>query len=309
MGDIGMASLFAAKKNKIQDSAEDKVLYAIVNTFLVVFMLVVAYPLIFVLSSSLSSGEAVSAGRVLFLPVDFSVRGYEAVFKHKNILTGYRNTLLYTVIGTMFNIAVTMICAYPLSRRDMQWKRFYMIIFVITMYFGGGLIPTYIVINKLGLINSFWVMVIPGLMGVYNMIVARTFIMSTIPLEVLESAQIDGCSDVHYFFRIVLPLSKAIIAVMGLFYGVGHWNAYFNAMIYLSEPKRYPLQLILRQILVLNQINYNDMMDPELIAANIGMADLLKFSLIVVATLPILAIYPFAQKYFIKGIMVGSLKG
>ncbi|MDD4018804.1 MAG: carbohydrate ABC transporter permease [Kiritimatiellae bacterium] len=302
-------AILATKKNKIQDSAEDKVLYAVVNTFLIVFMLVVAYPLIFVLSSSFSSGEAVSAGRVLLWPVDFSVRGYEAVFKHKNILTGYRNTLLYTVIGTMFNIAVTMICAYPLSRRDMQWKRFYMIIFVITMYFGGGLIPTYIVINKLGLINTFWVMVVPGLMGVYNMIVARTFIMSTIPLEVLESAQIDGCSDVHYFFRIVLPLSKAIIAVMGLFYGVGHWNAYFNAMIYLSEPKRYPLQLILRQILVLNQVNYNDMMDPELIAANIGMADLLKFSLIVVATLPILAIYPFAQKYFIKGIMVGSLKG
>ena len=302
-------AILATKKNKIQDSAEDKVLYAVVNTFLIVFMLVVAYPLIFVLSSSFSSGEAVSAGRVLLWPVDFSVRGYEAVFKHKNILTGYRNTLLYTVIGTMFNIAVTMICAYPLSRRDMQWKRFYMIIFVITMYFGGGLIPTYIVINKLGLINTFWVMVVPGLMGVYNMIVARTFIMSTIPLEVLESAQIDGCSDVHYFFRIVLPLSKAIIAVMGLFYGVGHWNAYFNAMIYLSDPKRYPLQLILRQILVLNQINYNDMMDPELIAANIGMADLLKFSLIVVATLPILAIYPFAQKYFIKGIMVGSLKG
>ncbi|NLV48433.1 MAG: carbohydrate ABC transporter permease [Clostridiaceae bacterium] len=302
-------AILATKKNKIQDSAEDKVLYAVVNTFLIVFMLVVAYPLIFVLSSSFSSGEAVSAGRVLLWPVDFSVRGYEAVFKHKNILTGYRNTLLYTVIGTMFNIAVTMICAYPLSRRDMQWKRFYMIIFVITMYFGGGLIPTYIVINKLGLINTFWVMVVPGLMGVYNMIVARTFIMSTIPLEVLESAQIDGCSDVHYFFRIVLPLSKAIIAVMGLFYGVGHWNAYFNAMIYLSEPKRYPLQLILRQILVLNQINYNDMMDPELIAANIGMADLLKYSLIVVATLPILAIYPFAQKYFIKGIMVGSLKG
>jgi len=302
-------AILATKKNKIQDSAEDKVLYAVVNTFLIVFMLVVAYPLIFVLSSSFSSGEAVSAGRVLLWPVDFSVRGYEAVFKHKNILTGYRNTLLYTVIGTMFNIAVTMICAYPLSRRDMQWKRFYMIIFVITMYFGGGLIPTYIVINKLGLINTFWVMVVPGLMGVYNMIVARTFIMSTIPLEVLESAQIDGCSDVHYFFRIVLPLSKAIIAVMGLFYGVGHWNAYFNAMIYLSDPKRYPLQLILRQILVLNQINYNDMMDPELIAANIGMADLLKYSLIVVATLPILAIYPFAQKYFIKGIMVGSLKG
>jgi multiple sugar transport system permease protein/putative aldouronate transport system permease protein len=272
-------------------------------------MVLVAYPLVYVLSSSLSSGEAVSAGRVLLWPVDFSLRGYEAVFNHRNILSGYRNTLMYTAVGTVFNIAVTLICAYPLSRRDMQWKKFYMIIFVITMYFSGGLIPTYMVINNLGLINNFWVMVLPGLMGVYNMIVARTFIMSTIPLEVLESAQIDGCSDVHYFFRIVLPLSKAIIAVMALFYGVSHWNAYFNAMIYLSKPEMYPLQLILRQILVLNQVVMTDMMDPELIAANIGMADLLKFSLIVVATLPILAIYPFAQKYFIKGIMVGSLKG
>lgn len=304
-----MAVINQVKRQKIQDSLEDKLLYGFVGIFLVVFTIMVAYPLVYVLSSSLSSGAAVSAGRVLLWPVDFSLRGYEAVFNHRNILSGYRNTLMYTVVGTAFNITVTMICAYPLSRRDMQWKKFYMIIFVITMYFSGGLIPTYMVINNLGLINNFWVMVLPGLMGVYNMIVARTFIMSTIPLEVLESAQIDGCSDVHYFFRIVLPLSKAIIAVMGLFYGVSHWNAYFNAMIYLSKPAMYPLQLILRQILVLNQVSMNDMMDPELIAANIGMADLLKFSLIVVATLPILAIYPFAQKYFIKGIMVGSLKG
>ncbi len=304
-----MALANTVKKRKIQDSWEDKLLYTIVNSLLLIFMLVVVYPLIFVLSSSFSSGEAVSAGRVLLWPVDFSVRGYEAVFKHRNILTGYRNTLLYTTVGTVMNIAVTLICAYPLSRRDMQFKRFYMILFVITMYFSGGLIPSYMVINQLGLLNNFWVMILPGLMGVYNMIVARTFIMSTIPLEVLESAQIDGCSDAHYFFRIVLPLSKAIIAVMALFYGVGHWNAYFNAMIYLSKPDLYPLQLILRQILVLNQVVMTDMMDPELIAANIGMADLLKFSLIVVATLPILAIYPFAQKYFIKGIMVGSLKG
>lgn len=304
-----MAVINQVKRQKIQDSLEDKLLYGFVGIFLVVFTIMVAYPLVYVLSSSLSSGAAVSAGRVLLWPVDFSLRGYEAVFNHRNILSGYRNTLMYTVVGTAFNITVTMICAYPLSRRDMQWKKFYMIIFVITMYFSGGLIPTYMVINNLGLINNFWVMVLPGLMGIYNMIVARTFIMSTIPLEVLESAQIDGCSDVHYFFRIVLPLSKAIIAVMGLFYGVSHWNAYFNAMIYLSKPAMYPLQLILRQILVLNQVSMNDMMDPELIAANIGMADLLKFSLIVVATLPILAIYPFAQKYFIKGIMVGSLKG
>lgn len=304
-----MAASRQVKKQKIQDSLEDKLLYGFVGSFLVVFMILVAYPLVYVLSSSLSSGEAVSAGRVLLWPVDLSLRGYEAVFNHRNILSGYRNTLLYTTVGTVFNIAITLICAYPLSRRDMQWKKPYMIIFVITMYFSGGLIPTYMVINNLGLINNFWVMVLPGMMGVYNMIVARTFIMSTIPLEVLESAQIDGCSDAHYFFRIVLPLSKAIIAVMALFYGVGHWNAYFNAMIYLSKPDMYPLQLILRQILVLNQVVMTDMLDPELIAANIGMADLLKYSLIVVATLPILAIYPFAQKYFIKGIMVGSLKG
>jgi putative aldouronate transport system permease protein len=296
-------------RSGIRDSAGDRVLYAFVTVLLVLFMIVVAYPLIFVLSSSFSSGEAVSSGRVLLWPVDPSLKGYEAVFKHKNILTGYRNTFLYTGVGTLLNIAVTMMCAYPLSRRDFRWRKPYMVLFVITMYFSGGLIPTYMVINSLGLVNTFWVMVIPGLMGVYNMIVARTFIMSTIPLEMLESAQIDGCSDARYFFGFVLPLSKAIIAVQALFYGVGHWNAYFNAMIYLSKPQLYPLQLILRQILVLSQIVYTDMLDPELIAANVGLADLLKFSLIVVATLPILAAYPFAQKYFIKGIMVGSLKG
>ena len=293
----------------MRDSAEDKILYLFVTIVLLLFVLVVAYPLIFVVSSSFSSGEAVSSGRVLLWPVDPTLKGYEAVFKHKNILSGYRNTFLYTTIGTLLNITITMMCAYPLSRRDMQWKKPYMILFVITMYFGGGLIPTYMVISRLGLLNTFWVMVIPGMLGVYNMIVTRTFIMSTIPQEVLESAQIEGCSDARYFFAFVLPLSKAILAVQALFYGVGHWNAYFNAMIYLSKPQLYPLQLILRQILVLNQIVYTDMLDPELIAANAGMADLLKYSLIVIATLPILAAYPFAQKYFIKGIMVGSLKG
>jgi len=299
----------SVKKRKIQDPIEDRILYTFVNICLVIFMIVVAYPLIYVLSCSISSGEAVTAGRVLFWPIDPTLKGYKAVFQHKNILTGFRNTIAYTLVGTTLNIAVTMMCAYPLSRKDMQWKNFYMIIFVITMYFSGGLIPTYMVIKDLGLLNTFWVMVLPGLMGVYNMIVARTFIMSTIPLELLESAQIDGCSDARYFFTIVLPLSKAIIAVLCLFYGVGHWNAYFNALIYLSRPEMYPLQMILRQILVLNQISYTDMMDPELIAANIGMANILKYALIVVATVPILAIYPFVQKYFIQGIMVGSLKG
>ena len=298
-----------ARRQKMRDPFEDRVLYAIVGISLALFTIVVAYPIVYVLSASFSSGVAVSSGRVLLWPVDPGFNGYEAVFKHKNILTGYRNTIFYASAGTAINIAVTLICAYPLSRHDMQWKKFYMLLFVFTMYFGGGLIPSYMVNSSLGLVNTVWVLLLPGCLGVYNMIVTRTFFMSTIPQELLESAQIDGCSDARYFFAIVLPLSKAVIAVQLLFYAVGHWNAYFSAMIYLSRPELYPLQLILRQILVLNQINFNDITDPELIAANQGLTDLLKYSLIVVSTVPILCAYPFAQKYFIKGIMVGSLKG
>ncbi len=298
-----------ARKHKMRDPLEDRVLYLTVAVVLTLFTVVVAYPIVYVLSASFSSGIAVSSGRVFLWPVDPGLNGYAAVFKHKNILTGYRNTVFYTGVGTAINIAVTLVCAYPLSRRDLLWKRFYMLLFVFTMYFGGGLIPSYMVNSALGFVNTVWVMLIPGCLGVYNMIVTRTFFMSTVPLELLESAQIDGCSDTRYFFHILLPLSKAVIAVQCLFYAVEHWNAYFTAMIYLSRPELYPLQLILRQILVLNQINFNDITDPELIAANQGLADLLKYSLFVVSTAPILCAYPFAQKYFIKGIMVGSLKG
>jgi len=296
-------------KKKMKDPFEDKILYAIVYTVLTLVTIAVLYPLIFIVSSSFSSGAAVSSGRVIFLPVEPSLEGYKAVFKHKLIVSGYRNTIFYTVAGTAINVAMTLICAYPLSRKDMQFKKFYMFLFVFTMFFSGGLIPTYILMTQLKFINTVWAMIIPGALSVYNMIVTRTFIMSNIPRELLEAAQIDGCSDAKYFFTVVLPLSKAIIAVITLFYAVGHWNSYFNALIYLNEPKLYPLQLILRQILVANQVNLSDIEDPELIAAKQGLADLLKHSLIIVSTVPILTLYPFVQKYFIKGVMVGSIKG
>ena len=193
----------------------------------------------------------------------------------------------------------------------MQWKGFYMFVFVFTMYFGGGLIPTYLQMRNLKIINTTWVMVLPGLISTYNMIITRTFIQSNIPQEMLEAAQIDGCSDFQYFFRMVLPLSKAVIAVITLYCAVGHWNAYFNAIIYLTERERYPLQIILREVLVSNQVNLSEVqnMDPEEIAAKAQLANQLKYSLIIVSCGPILLAYPFVQKYFVKGVMIGSVKG
>ncbi len=186
-----------------------------------------------------------------------------------------------------------------------------MFVFVFTMYFGGGLIPTYLTINNLDLINTFWVMVLPGLISVYNMIITRTFIQNNIPQEMLEASQIDGCSDFQYFYYMVLPLSKAVIAVITLYYAVGHWNSYFNALIYLTDRDRYPLQIILREILVANQVNFSEVqgIDPEQIAAQNSLANQLKYALIIVSCGPILLAYPFVQKYFVKGVMIGSVKG
>jgi putative aldouronate transport system permease protein len=296
-------------KRKIHEPFEDKVLYFIVYLSLTLFTLAVMYPLVYILSSSFSSGRAVSTGRVILWPIEPTLRGYAAVFQHKHVLTGFRNTIFYTVAGTFINIVMTLIAAYPLSRRDLMYKKFYMFLFVFTMFFSGGLIPSYLLMTQLGLINTVWAMIIPGAVSVYNMIVTRTFFMTSVPYELLESAQIDGCSDTRYFFTILLPLSKAVIAVITLFYAVGHWNSYFSALIYLNNSELYPLQLNLRSVLIASRIQPSDMMDPEMLASIQGLADILKYSLIVVSTLPILVVYPFAQKYFIKGVMVGSIKG
>lgn len=297
-------------KSHIKDPLEDKILYGVSYTLVALFVLVVLYPLIFVVAASFSSGIAVSTGQVLLWPVDFSLEGYKAVFSHRRILTGFRNTVFYTLAGTSINVAMTMMCAYPLSRPDMQWRKGYMLLFTITMFFSGGLIPSYILMVKIGFINKVWAVLIPGAISVYNMIVTRTFIQSNIPRELLESSMIDGCSDTRYFFSMVLPLSKAVIAVITLFYAVGHWNSYFSAMIYLNDLDLQPLQLILRDILVKNQLNSNEFSKAtDLMTERQNLADQLKYALIVVSSVPIIMVYPFVQRYFIKGVMIGSIKG
>ncbi|MBR4441698.1 MAG: carbohydrate ABC transporter permease [Clostridia bacterium] len=297
------------QRNRIRNSRSDRIFYAIVTVVITLFTITVLYPILFVIASSFSSGEAVSSGKVLLWPVDFSLDGYRAVLKNKNIGMGYINTIEYTVVGTAVNLAITMLCAYPMSRRDMPLRKTLTFIFCFTMYFGGGLIPSYLLNKNLGLINTFWVMIIPGAMSVYNMIIARTSISTNIPNELLEAATLDGCSDFGFFVRIVLPLSKAIMAVLTLYYAVGHWNNYFSAMIYLNDRDKQPLQIILREILVAGRVESEMMGDAESYAAYAQLADLLKFSLIMVSTVPIMCVYPFIQKYFVKGVMIGSLKG
>ena len=298
-----------AKKTKIRDSAEDRVFYAVVNVIMAAVLIVVLYPLIYVVSSSISKASAVQAGKVILLPVGFSLDGYRTVFQYKTVMTGYLNSAKYMVLGTSINVVITLICAYPLSRRTLPMRGFFMFLFTFTMYFGGGLIPTYLVVRKLKLLNTVWALVLPGALGVYNMIITRTFIQNTIPGEMLEAAQIDGCSDIQFFFHMVLPLSKAIIAVITLYYAVGHWNSWFDAFIYLTNRDMYPLQLILRDILLVSQVDVTLIDDPEILERMIGLADLMKYSLIVIATVPMMALYPFVQKYFIRGVMIGSLKG
>lgn len=294
---------------KIKYCKADKAYFTISGILMTALLLLVLYPLIYVLSASFSSGAAVSSGRVILFPVEFSLDGYEAVFSKPDIWRSYLNTIIYTVIGTVINVSMTMMAAYPLSRQKLKGKNIVMFIFTFTMFFSGGMIPSYILMKDLHLIDTVAVMVIPGALSVYNMIIARTFIQSNIPNDLYEAAGIDGCNDTRFFFAMVLPLSKSVIAVIALFSAVGHWNAYFNAMMYLNSRDLLPLQIILREILIMNQIDLSTVADPELVAKLASMADVLKYSLIVVATLPILCIYPFAQKYFIKGVMIGSIKG
>lgn len=294
---------------RIRNSRSDVIYYTISGIVLGLLLLLVSYPIIFVLSASFSSGNAVVTGKVLLWPVEFSLEGYKAVFRNNNIVRAFANTVLYTVLGTFINVVMVMAAAYPLSRRDLKGRGFITFMFTFTMLFSGGLIPSYIQIMRLGLIDRIGAMVLPGALSVYNVIVARTFIQSNIPGELLEASSIDGCNDTRYFFTMVLPLSKAVIAVIALFSAVGHWNSYFSAMIYLNDRTKFPLQIILREILIMNKVDLSMVMDPEAQIAMAHTADVLKYSLIVVATVPILFVYPFVQKYFVKGVMIGSIKG
>ncbi len=298
-----------ARNKSIKDPLEDRILYMVNGIILTLICIVFAYPIIYVLSSSFSNPEAVKTGKVLLWPVDPGLQGYKAVFSHKSIMTGYRNTILYTFFGTILNVSLTMMAAYPLSRKDFPFRGFFMFLFIFTMFFGGGLIPSYILMVQLRLIDTVWSVLLPGAVAAYYMVIVRTFLINSIPNELLEAAMIDGCTDSQYFFRILLPLSKAVLAVITLFYAVGHWNSYFNAMLYLNNDQLWPLQIILRNILIANKVNLSEIHDPDLIAAKMGMEDLLKYALIIVSSAPIICMYPFVQKYFIKGVMIGSIKG
>jgi putative aldouronate transport system permease protein len=290
-------------------AASDRLYYLAAYAYIAFLLAVVAYPLVFVLSASFSSPNAVLTGRVVLWPVEPGLEGYKAVFRNPSVLIGYRNTVFYTTAGTIINVFVTLVCAFPLARKNLPHRGFFTFLFAFTMLFSGGMIPNYLLMRDLHLLNTVWVMLIPGAISVYNMIVARTYFAYTLPDELLEATRVDGCDDFRFFFSFALPLSKAIVAVIAMQYAVGHWNAFFNAFIYLSRKELYPLQIFLREILVQSRININDIVDPEMAIAKHGLADLLKYSLIVVATAPILCIYPFVQRYFVAGVMIGSLKG
>ena len=290
-------------------SINDKIFYIITGFLLTAFFIIVLYPCIYVVSASFSSGSAVEAGRVILWPVGFSLEGYKAVFHTPSVWIGFRNSLFYTIAGTLINILVTMIAAYGLARPDLPGRNGIMLFFTFTMFFSGGMITGYMLVRSLHILNTIWAMLIPGALGVYNLIIARTFIESNIPTELLEAAQMDGCSDIRFFASIVLPLSKAVIAVLVLFYGVSHWNSYFNAMIYLNDKELYPLTIYLKEILMASQIDPSTVADPELQNQIARMAAVIKYALIVVSMIPILILYPFIQKYFVKGVMIGSVKG
>lgn len=286
----------------------DKIFGAINNTLLFILLLLVLYPLIFVVSASISNPLLVANGDLWLFPKELTLIGYQKVFQNRDILTGYLNTIMYTTVGTLINLFLTTLGAYPLSRRDFYGKNVIMFFLVFTMFFSGGLIPTYLVIKNLNMLNTFWALVIPNAVAVFNLIIMRSFFQSNIPREIEEAAEIDGCSDFQILRRIVLPLSTPIIAVMILFYSVGHWNAYFDALIYLTDREKFPLQLILREILIQNSMD--EMTGSgESMAQQVMYAQSIKYAVVIVANLPVLLLYPFLQKYFVQGIMVGAVKG
>ena len=292
-------------------SVSDKVFMVSIYFLLGTIFVIELYPLIFVLSSSFSSTQAVVSGWVWLFPVEFSVKGYNAVFENQQVWNGYYNSLVITLFGTLLCVGFTMMMAFPLSRRDFSARKTITVLITIIMFFGGGLIPNYLLIKNLGLFNTRWAVILPPAIQVWYIIMTRTYIQTTIPEELAEASHLDGCDDMNYFIRVILPLSKPIMAVITLYIAVSLWNSYFNAMLYLRDQALYPLQIVLRNILILNQFDtelFNRLSDKEIIERQ-QLIYLLKYSLIVVASVPVMLIYPFVQKYFVKGIMIGSIKG
>lgn len=299
--------------NKTKRSKEDFIFDLIVFVVLTLIVLIVAYPLYWVIISSFSTPSAVSGGDVIWKPIGFTLKGYVEVFKNEQVMGGFLNSIFYTLCGVIVNLAVTLPTAYALSRSIFSGKKPITIFYMITMFFGGGLIPTYLVVKNLHMLNTMWALILPGCLSVYNMIVARTFFKANISEELYEAAEIDGCTQGKFFFKIALPLSKAIIAILVLYYGVGHWNSYFSALVYISDKDAYPLQLVLRNILITNQTALSQTATTQAardaLREKQELIDVMKYSLIIISSIPVLVIYPFIQKHFVKGVMIGSIKG
>lgn len=302
-------SLSAKRRKTSRMSRGDRVFHTVAIVIITLLTLLVLLPMINVVAASFSSASAVNSGKVLLWPVEPTLKNYRTILDYQSVWLGYRNTIFYTVAGTFINVALTMMCAYPLAQKSFSGRKFFNFVFFIPMIFISGMIPNYILMRDLRIINTSWAMLLPGAINLYNMIVTRTFIQSAISDSLHEAAKIDGCSDTRFFFSFVLPLSKTIVAVIAMYYAVAHWNDYFNAFLYLNKRELYPLQLFLREILVNNQFDSSVMSDPETVRQLQGLADTLKYVIIVVATLPLMCVYPFVQKYFVKGVMIGSVKG
>ena len=291
---------------------DDLVVNSICNTLGVVTLVLTLYPLLYVLSASFSDPMAVARGDLVLWPVNITLEGYEMILNYRPIWIGYRNTIFYTVCGTALNLLCTIPCAYALSHRDLYGHMMVMLLFTFTIFFSGGIIPTYLMMKSLGLLNSVWSMLIPGAVSVYNMIIARTYFENSIPHEMEEAAMIDGASQLRLFITIILPLAKPLLAVIAMYYVVGHWNAFFNALIYLSNDKLYPLQLFLRNILLedmmLDLVSADSEAMEELIR-RLQLKESMQYGIVVISSLPILIIYPFLQRYFVRGMMIGAIKG
>lgn len=298
------------RKTRMKRSKEDLIFDIVTYVICILLLLMALYPMYFVIIASLSEPNAINAGKVDFYPIGFSVKGYEALFQYKELWLGYRNTIFYAVLGTLLSLAVNLPAGYALSRRDLYGKKYLNVFYLIPMYFGGGLVPAFLNVKQLGLYDTIWALVLPAAASIYYIIVSRTFFQTSIPVELWDAAQVDGMGTIGYFTKIVLPLSKAIIAVVALWSAVAHWNSYFSAMIYLSPRNAdlRPLQLILRSIL-LNSQTASTMLTGTAAYEARELSELIKYSAIIISSLPVMCIYPFVQKHFNKGVMIGSLKG
>lgn len=286
----------------------DRTFDRVVDFIGIVIILIVLIPLIFVAAASFSDPDRVIRGEVLLIPKGITLKAYTMVFENKDIWRGFGNTIFYTAAGTVISLVLTVLAAYPLSRKNLKGRNFLMMAILFTMYFSGGMIPTYMLVRNLGMYNSIWAILVPNAISTYNLIVAKTFFENSIPEELYESAHLDGCGNISMLVKIVLPLSKAILAVLVLYYAVAIWNAYFDALIYLKDAAKQPLQIVLRNILLMGQTEQMGTNDVGM-AEKIKMAEAIKYSVIVVSSIPMLILYPFVQKYFVKGVMIGAVKG